>query len=76
MSISLEEHEKNLYSTKPELIKSALDFYTENTGKAAGHINRIKDLKQYAAFNEGRDAILVEVAAIILWNQINQHLAK
>lgn len=65
-----ETFSKQLYSESSREIKEALDFYSKHLDQATAHKERISELRQFSEQHMGMGAVQVEVAAIILWNQL------
>lgn len=63
-------HQDNLYSDNSRAIKEALDYFSQHPDKALEHKQRISELRQFSEDRVGIGAVQVEVAAIILWNQL------
>ena len=62
--------ETKLYADSPRGLKEALDYYTAHTEQAVSLVERIGQLRKYADQHQGMAAAQIEVAAIILYNQL------
>lgn len=66
----LKNHQENLYSDNSRAIKEALDYFSQHPDTALKHKERISELRQFGENRMGMGAAQVEVAAIILWNEL------
>ncbi|MBF2052994.1 MAG: hypothetical protein IGS03_05950 [Candidatus Sericytochromatia bacterium] len=63
-------HHQQLYAEDARSIKAALDYFSHHLEEAAEHLQRISELRQFSETRSGMGAVQVEVAAIILYNQM------
>ncbi len=68
--MSDESWKEKLHSESSRDIKSALDYFTNHLDEAIEHQQRISVLRQFSEDHAGMGAVQVEVAAIILYNQL------
>jgi len=66
---SLNYHEL-IHAEDARSVKAALDYFTHHTEAATPHLARISELRSYSESRSGMGAVQVEVAAIILYNQL------
>lgn len=65
-----DDWESKLHSDSARDLKEALDYYSTHTELAIAHVDRISKLRKYADEHSGMGAAQIEVAAIILYNQL------
>ena len=65
-----DDWESKLYSDSPRSLKEALDYFSAHTEQAVSYVDRIGQLRRYADQHGGMAAAQIEVAAIILYNQL------
>ena len=70
MTDTPDDWESKLNSDSPRALKEALDYYSTHTELAVAHVDRIGKLRKYADEHSGMAAAQIEVAAIILYNQL------
>lgn len=68
--IQTQDWENKLFSDSPRAIKEALDYYSSHTEQAVAFVEQIGKLRRYADLHAGMAAAQIEVAAIILYNQL------
>lgn len=68
--MSDESWKEKLHSDSSRDIKSALDYFTSHLDEAIEHKAQISALRQFSEDHLGMGAVQVEVAAIILYNQL------
>lgn len=66
----LKDYQEDLYSENSRAVKDALDYFSQHPDTALQHKERISALRQFSEEHMGMAAVQVEVAAIILWNEL------